>query len=130
MGMASKPTILIADDEASIRNMLKLRLEASGFRCLVASTGREAVQIAKEKRPDLVILDLKMPDMDGDEAYKILKEDPETRNTRFIFFTARDPRSIMDKGIETIDELDFIFKPFDDTALSLLIRSALGSLPS
>ncbi len=110
--------------------MLKLRLEASGFVCLTASTGREAVEIARERHPDLVILDLKMPDMDGDEAYKILKEDPKTKNIRFIFFTARDSKAIQDKGIETIDQLDFIFKPFDDAALSLLIRSALGSLPS
>lgn len=126
---ARKHTILIADDEASIRNMLKLRLEASGFICLTAKTGKEVVDICREKHPDLAILDLKMPDMDGDEAYKILKEEPHTKNIHFIFFTARDSESIMNKGIDTIDQLDFIFKPFDDNALSLLIRSALGSLP-
>ncbi len=121
--------ILVADDEPGIRRNLQLRLEAAGLTCITASNGKEAVDLAKKERPALIMLDLQMPEMDGLQAYKILQDDPKTKNIRVIFFTAHDPSTVMEKGMEAIDKLDFIFKPFDEKAISLLVETALDCIP-
>ncbi len=91
--MKEKPLILIADDETDIRDVVKMKLEASGFKVEGAADGEEAVQKAKELVPDLIILDVVMPKMDGVSALFKLKEDEKTKGIKVFLFTGKgDPR--------------------------------------
>ncbi|MCR4275150.1 MAG: response regulator [Candidatus Wolfebacteria bacterium] len=91
--MKDKPLILIADDETDIRDVVKMKLEASGFKVEGAADGEEAVQKAKELVPDLIILDVVMPKMDGVSALFKLKEDEKTKGIKVFLFTGKgDPR--------------------------------------
>jgi CRP/FNR family transcriptional regulator, cyclic AMP receptor protein len=129
MSGRAKHKILIVDDEPSICANLSRRLEVCGYTCLTANDGKKGIELAIKSKPSLVILDLMMPEVDGHKAYRILKSNPKTKDIKVIFFTAKDPSLVMGKGIDAIDDLDFIFKPFDDEALMVMIRGVLGSVP-
>ncbi|MEI7720259.1 MAG: response regulator [bacterium] len=86
--MSEKTTILIADDEAEILSMYKQKLTHAGFAVLTASNGEEACVAIKESKPDLVLMDIKMPIMDGMTAQQKLHSDPETQYIRVVFLTA------------------------------------------
>jgi len=91
--MKDKPLILIADDETDIRDVVKMKLEASGFKVEGAADGEEAVQKARELIPDLIILDVVMPKMDGVSVLFKLKEDEKTKGIKVFLFTGKgDPR--------------------------------------
>jgi len=117
--------ILLVDDEKDIRELLKIRFEASGFKCLTAGDGREAIEIAKAKRPSLIILDLMMPKMDGFEAHKILKANDATKHIPIIAYTAQNPEAVAKKGLEALNIVDFVLKPFDTEVLMLAVKKAL-----
>ena len=104
-------TILVADDEPINRALIQRRLERAGYRVLVAQNGREAVEVARRERPDLIILDVMMPVMDGLEACRLLKEDETTRDTPVIFLSARDETDIKVSGL-SLGANDYISKPF------------------
>ncbi|MCX7769837.1 MAG: response regulator [Proteobacteria bacterium] len=80
--------ILIADDEENIRTLYKIELEEAGYIVDLASNGKEAVDKVKENIPDLIILDIKMPVMDGIEALHTIRQIPECKNIPIILFTA------------------------------------------
>jgi CheY-like chemotaxis protein len=122
-------TILIVDDEKKIRELLDLRLSSAGYQVIQAKDGEEGVSQAKEHRPDLILMDVMMPKMDGPEAVKCLKEDPATRNIPVIFLTAiitKEEEEGQAWGILT-DTLQyrFIAKPFDPKNLLAEIKKAL-----
>ncbi len=86
-----KPTtILVADDEPSNRSLLQRRLERAGYSVVTARDGREAVDNARATLPDLILLDVMMPVMDGLEACRVIKADEATRDIPVIFLSARD----------------------------------------
>ena len=117
--------ILLVDDEKDIRELLKVRFEISGFKCLTAKDGKEAVELAKYKQPSVIILDLMMPGMDGFQTHKALKADPSTKNIPIIAYTAQDPEVVAEKGLEALDIVDFVLKPFDAEVLMLAVNKAL-----
>jgi diguanylate cyclase (GGDEF)-like protein len=104
-------TILVADDEPINRSLIQRRLEREGYRVLTAQNGQEAVEKARDSLPDLVILDIMMPVMDGLEACELIKEDLTTRDIPIIFLSARDETDIKVKGL-TLGANDYISKPF------------------
>jgi DNA-binding response OmpR family regulator len=104
-------TILVADDEPINRSLIQRRLEREGYRVLTAQNGQEAVEKARASLPDLVILDVMMPVMDGLEACELIKEDLTTRDIPIIFLSARDETDIKVKGL-TLGANDYISKPF------------------
>jgi diguanylate cyclase (GGDEF)-like protein len=104
-------TILVADDEPINRSLIQRRLERAGYRVLTAKNGREAVEITKAEKPDLVILDVMMPEMDGLEACRLIKETEATRDTPIIFLSARDETEIKVSGL-SLGANDYISKPF------------------
>ncbi len=107
------PLILIADDEPEVISFYKTKLERSGFRILTASNGVEAVDIATKERPDLVLMDVKMPQMDGVAAQQKLRDNPETKDIKVVFLTAfSDPaRPEIDENVaKETGALDFIKK--------------------
>ena len=90
--MVSPKTILIVDDQAVVRKVIAGRLGKSGYRVLMAPGGRDGLAMARREHPDLVILDLMMPDMEGGEVAQELHDDEATREIPVIFLTALLPK--------------------------------------
>ncbi len=112
----ARPLILVADDEAINRALIQRRLEREGYRVLTAREGGEAVRMAREELPDLVILDVMMPGMDGLDACRALKEDERTRDIPVIFLSARDETEMKVSGLG-LGADDYISKPFEAAEL-------------
>ena len=101
--------ILIADDEAEIRDLLRLYLENEGYKCLEAGDGVEALNLVKEEKPDLCILDIMMPKMDG---YKVLRHIREESNVPVMILSAKDADSEKILGLN-LGADDYMAKPFN-----------------
>ncbi len=108
---AAESTILVADDEPINRALIQRRLERAGYRVLTAQNGREAVERAREYLPDLIILDVMMPEMDGLQACRLIKSDEETSTIPVIFLSARDETDVKVSGL-SLGANDYISKPF------------------
>ena len=91
-----KPHILIAEDDPSLQEMYRRKLQESGLDVTLAHNGAEAVQLAGELKPDLILMDFKMPVMDGIEALMKLRGDPATVGLRVVFFTAFGDSNVPD----------------------------------
>ena len=102
--------ILLVDDEEANLKLLAQWLIPLGYAIELAANGEEAVQKARESRHDLIILDLMMPVMDGYEACRILKEEPETKNIPVIMVTALNDRESKLKGLSVFAN-EFLSKP-------------------
>lgn len=118
----AKKRILVVDDEPDIVTLVKSRLEANGYEVVSAYNGKDGVEKAEEAQPDMILLDLMMPIMDGYEAGQKLKENPKTKDIPIILFTAAAAEEVAKKGAETIEAIDYVVKPFDDAALLFLIN--------
>jgi len=126
-----KTKILIVDDEPDIRNLVKARFEFSGYDCLTAKDGEEAIRIATEGKPAAIVLDLIMPKMDGFEVYKVLKFNRATKNIPIIAYTAHPgvvSEKISQKRIELVDIVDILMKPFEAKVLVSAVEKAIGKL--
>ncbi len=110
-GRESFSTILVADDEPINRSLIQRRLERAGYRVLTAENGSEAVERTLASLPDLVILDVMMPVMDGLEACRRIKDDEATRDIPIIFLSARDETEVKVNGL-LLGANDYISKPF------------------
>ncbi len=111
--MEEKPIILLAEDEEEIRTMYGDKLEREGFGVFKAQNGRELLEMAKAHKPDLILLDLKMPIMDGLEAFQKLKADPAMQGIPTVFLTAFSDPTTVSNEIELVEKLghvDFIKK--------------------
>ncbi|MBC7252518.1 MAG: response regulator [Actinobacteria bacterium] len=117
--------ILIVDDDATMANLLSTVLEFEGFHPLKALSGDEAVRMVKEENPDLVLLDIMMPGMDGFEVLARLRKDPRTEKMPVIMLTARtDDRDMFEGWRRGADE--YVTKPFDPHRLVVVIREVLA----
>lgn len=101
-------TILVADDKANIRNLVREYLEAEGFRVFIASNGREALYAARQEKPDLILLDIMMPEMSGYDFIKTYRKESETP---IILLTAKLDETDKVLGLE-LDQTDFNNKGF------------------
>ena len=119
--MSTEPLVLAVDDEAGILRLLKVELAAQGFRVITASNGEEALQLAEEQRPDLVLLDIVMPELTGAEVLRRLRE---RWSTPVIFVTAKDADADKVRGLEFGAD-DYIVKPFSPDELAARIRAVL-----
>lgn len=123
------PLILIVDDEADLLDTYKTKLERSGFRVITAANGEEGVASANANRPDLILMDMKMPVMDGVTAEQKIKADPATQDLKVVFLTAfSDPtRPEIDEAFsKESGALDFIKKGISLEDLVTRIRGYLG----
>jgi two-component system alkaline phosphatase synthesis response regulator PhoP len=120
----SKPKILIVDDEPDILELIEYNLKKEGYQVFTASNGQEAVQVARKALPDLIILDIMMPKMDGIEACRILRAMPEFKNTFMVFLTARSEEYSEIAGFN-VGADDYIAKPIKPRALISRINAIL-----
>ena len=86
--MDTSSLILLVDDEQEMLDLYGAKLRNAGYSVITASNGEECIETAKEKKPALILLDLKMPVMDGAEAFVKLRDDPQTQNIKIAFLTA------------------------------------------
>jgi diguanylate cyclase (GGDEF)-like protein len=117
-------SVLVADDDADIRAFLEITLSLAGFDVLEAADGVDAVEVARRSTPDLILLDVMMPRMDGLEALQKLREDARTSHIPVVLLTARAQREDTLGGLEAGAD-DYITKPFDGDVLIARIHSAL-----
>ena len=119
IGTAIKPTILIAEDHVDSREAMRELLEAFGFEVIEAGNGLQAVNVALEQRPRLILMDVMMPEMDGFQAIKELRNQPTTSTTPIIALTAMDgARELaLHAGAN-----DFVRKPVDIRRLIGLVN--------
>ena len=119
------PRILVVDDDAAVRDVLRTTLARGGYDVLAAASGMEGLVRAQEERPDLVLLDVMMPGMDGWEVLKLLKLDPATRDIPVVIVSVRaEPRD----RIRALQEgaVDYVAKPF---AVEELLAAVAAALP-
>jgi len=119
-----KPKVLIADDEPDILEFLGYNLEKEGFIVIRAENGSQALQKAKSERPDLILLDIMMPDMDGVEVCRELRDKPEYQNTIIVFLTARSEDYSQIAGFDAGAD-DYVTKPIRPRVLTARINSLL-----
>ena len=120
----TRSKILLVDDEIDTLLPLKLSLEAEDYLVLGASNGFEALELAKTNIPDLILLDIMMPGMDGYEVCAQLKKDPVMRNIPVIMLTAKDAVREKVKGLD-IGADDYVTKPFNLNELKARIKSVM-----
>lgn len=105
------PLILVAEDERDIRELIVFTLEMVGFRAVAVANGQEAVKKAAEISPDLVLMDVRMPKMDGFEACKALKQHEKTKDIPVVFLSAKGQEADIRAGFDVGAEAYFL-KPF------------------
>jgi len=116
--------ILVVDDDIISQNMLRTTLSGAGYSVIIAFTGMEAIKLARERLPNLIVLDIMMPDIDGGEVAEILKKDPKTMAIPIIFLSSlvleKEERTNGDKDI-----VSFLAKPYNREKLLNEIRKHL-----
>ena len=117
-------SVLVIDDEAPIRLLCKVNLEAEGMDVLEAADGPSGLEQAREQAPDVVLLDVMMPGLDGWQVAEALLQDDLTRNIPIIFLTARAEFRDRARGLD-IGGIDYVTKPFNPLDLAPLVRELL-----
>lgn len=126
--MPDNKTILCIEDEPETTNLVKLILEREGYEVLGANGGEEGLRMVREDKPDLILLDLMMPGMDGWQVYQHLKEDEETENIPVIVVTAKVQSIDKVLGLQVAKVDDYITKPFRPEELSERVKYVLSQV--
>jgi DNA-binding response OmpR family regulator len=121
------PLVLVADDDEDIRSLVTFRLERAGYRVLAVEDGERALAVALERSPDIAVLDVMMPRLDGYALTRRLREHAETSSIPVILLTARAQESDVARGFEAGAD-DYIRKPFSPQELTARVEAMLGRL--
>jgi DNA-binding response OmpR family regulator len=127
MSPADETRMLVIDDEAPIRLLCRVNLEAEGIRVLEAADGTAGLDLARDERPDVVLLDVMMPGLDGWRVAEELVEDDRTRGIPIISLTARAEFRDWARGLD-IGGVDYVTKPFNPLDLASLVRGLLDRI--
>ena len=117
--------ILIAEDERDIRDLIAFTLRFAGYEVLAASNGEEAVEVATNVNPDLILMDVRMPRMTGYEACKVMKSNPDLKDIPVVFLTARGQESEIQQGLDAGAE-EYLLKPFAPDQLTSRVKAVLA----
>src|SRR5688500_13681278 len=117
-----KKTVLVVEDEPEAAELVEYNLKGAGFRVVLASDGPEALRKARTARPDLVVLDLMIPDIDGIQVCKLLRQDPATKHIPILMLTAKAAEVDRVLGLE-LGANDYVTKPFSPRELVLRVRN-------
>ncbi len=120
----AKKTILVVDDEKDLLDLIEYNLKKEGFNVLRAENGEQGIAVAKEGKPDLVLLDIMMPKMDGLEALELMRKDDDLKNIPIIFLTARSDEKTEVEGLNKGGD-DYITKPISTTKLISRIKAVM-----
>jgi two-component system alkaline phosphatase synthesis response regulator PhoP len=120
-----KKKILVVDDEKELTSLVSLHMKMAGYEVLIASTGEKALDISREEKPDLIILDLMLPKIDGWEVCKQLRQDVATQDIPVIMLTARTQTEDKLKGFEAGAD-DYVTKPFSPRELVARVKRVLA----
>jgi DNA-binding response OmpR family regulator len=117
--------ILIAEDEPDIRELVTFMLKFAGYEVVAASNGEDAVRTASRERPDLVLMDVRMPRMTGYDACRMMKANPDLRDVPVVFLSAKGQDSEIQSGLEAGAE-EYLLKPFSPAELTNRVRGILS----
>lgn len=118
--------ILVVDDEPSIARLVKMSLAVEGYEVKTAVSGFEAMESVEQDKPELIVLDIMMPGMNGYEVCMEIKKKPTTKNIKVIFLTARGNPGDAQQGF-SIGGDDYIIKPFDPEELLEKVKNIIGA---
>jgi DNA-binding response OmpR family regulator len=116
--------VLVIDDEHSIRMLCRINLAASGIDVLEAVDGENGIEVARSERPDLILLDVMMPGLDGWEVARRLSQDPVTSEIPIVFLTARAGQEDRARG-EQVGGVGYVVKPFDPVEIGGVVEDVL-----
>ena len=125
MSTNGKKRILVVDDYPQVVELIKLRLETSGYNVLVAYDGQEGLNIARNELPDLIILDLMMPKMNGYKVCRFLKFDKKYKHIPVVMLTSRAKQSDADVGKKTGAD-EYLFKPYNPKQLLDVVKKYIN----
>jgi len=120
----TRTKILVVDDEEDIRELVRLNLTKEGYEILDCDSGEQALSLSRGKQPDLVVLDLMLPGIDGIEVCRRLKADPKTAAIPVVILTAKGEEADVVAGLEVGAE-DYVVKPFSGKVLAARVRRLL-----
>jgi DNA-binding response OmpR family regulator len=120
----TRQSVLVVEDEQDILNLLRFNLQNSGFEVITSADGREALELARKYEPDLILLDIMIPGLDGFEVCRELRSDPKTRGVPVIMLTARGEEVDRIVGLE-LGADDYVVKPFSPRELALRVKAVL-----
>lgn len=123
-GDSMQDTVLIVEDEPDVVDLLRYNLGKSGFEVMIAVSGDRGLELARTKRPDIIILDLMLPGMTGQEVCRALKNDPDTEVIPIVMLTAKGEPHERVKGLE-LGADDYVTKPFSPRELVLRVQVLL-----
>ena len=121
----TRPLVLVADDDADILALVRFRLEREGYDVVAAPDGQAALDLALDRTPDLAVLDVMMPRLDGYELTRRLREHGPTSTMPIILLTARVREPDLERALEAGAD-DYVTKPFSPQALRERVQTALG----
>jgi DNA-binding response OmpR family regulator len=119
--------ILVAEDERDIRELISYTLMFAGYEIVQASNGAAAVDLAVQEKPDLILMDVRMPRMTGYQACEALKQRPETKETPVIFLSAKGQESEIQQGLG-VGAIKYILKPFAPDELTTQVETVLKEM--
>jgi CheY-like chemotaxis protein len=117
--------ILIAEDERDIRDLVAFTLRFAGYEVFTAANGEEAVELAPNVNPDLILMDVRMPRMTGYEACRIMKLNPELKDIPIVFLSAKGQETEIQQGLEAGAE-EYLLKPFAPDQLTAHVKTILA----
>jgi DNA-binding response OmpR family regulator len=120
----SDPLILVAEDERDIRDLIVFTLQISGFNVVEVPNGEEAVKKATEIKPDLILMDVRMPKMTGYDACKVLKKQEITKDIPVVFLSAKGQEAEINAGLE-MGAVEYFLKPFAPDELAARVNKIL-----
>jgi DNA-binding response OmpR family regulator len=121
----TQSVVLVADDDRDILDLLAFRLGRAGYEVVSASDGEEALRLATERRPDLAVLDVMMPKLDGYEVTRRMRADETTKRIPVILLTARVQEHDVARGFE-VGADDYMKKPFSPAELRARVQAIIG----
>jgi len=117
--------ILIAEDERDIRDLITFTLGFAGFEVLAAANGEEALNLARQNAPDLILMDVRMPRMTGYEACAAMKADPKLKDIPVVFLSAKGQDAEIQTGLQA-GAVDYLLKPFAPDQLTERVQAVLA----
>jgi len=120
-------SVILAEDDPDIQLVARLSLKRAGFTVRVVGNGKEALAAIREQKPDVVLLDWMMPELDGPETCRQLKSDPATSAIPVIFLTAKSQESEIQRGL-SLGAAGYVTKPFDALTLGQQVRTIVEAI--